>query len=80
MKKNKNVPLKSLGKFVDFSYTPKKGKGKGGKRHPRYYIYIKDAKFVESGHFPFKPDDPLMIRTKDNKLVISKVRIVISEV
>lgn len=77
---DKKEVTKSLGEFKDFSYTPTQGKGKGGKRHPRYYIYIKNASFVENQQFPFRAGDPLMIKIKDNKLIISKVKITIEEV
>lgn len=79
MKKEKDVD-QSLGEFKDFSYTPKKGKGRGGKTHPRYYIYIKNASLVNNPNFPLKANDPVLIELKNGKLIISKVKITIQKV
>ena len=67
--------IRGLGRFRDMSFTPKRGKGKGGKRHHRYYIYIQDAALVENGDFPFTEEDQLLLKIKDGKLIVSKCRV-----
>lgn len=58
----------AVGKFLDMGF---KRKG-DSKRSERFYIAI-PKELIHNPQFPFKTEDPIMIRIEGNKLTILKM-------
>jgi hypothetical protein len=58
----------SVGKFCDMSFLRKGDK----KRSERYYVFV-PPEIVHNPKFPFKPEDPVMVRLEGQKLVVIKM-------
>lgn len=76
-KKSSKPIMETTAKFLDYTAkTPTSTRtGKVGKPKRRYYIHLKDPDIVERDDFPIKPNEMMIVKVYENKLVLIKAKL-----